>query len=291
MRNIYEDITIIIVCFKSYDLIKKNLNALKVFKTVMIDNSNCKKTYDLVKNHNNIKFIGTSKNLGYGQANNLGVSHSNTEFILILNPDIIVDESSILTLYKKIKEYDNIGVLAPSLYSQDNKRRTNGSKSFLVKSHKKIRNINNFASGDTCYDYVIGCALFMNRNFYKKIGGFDKRFFMYFEDNDICDRIYESKKIVVETPSSKMVHMQGESSKIDFIIKTKLSIIHKISEFIYLSKNISKFNLYKNLGIQFIDYTQRMFFNIITFKIKKSFKNLLRIISIILFITSVYKLI
>ena len=292
LMNIYNDITLIIVCYKSYELIKKNLNNLKNFKTVIIDNSKCEKTYNLVKKYHNITFIKSSKNLGYGKANNLGVSYAKTKYILILNPDIIIDEKSILILFNKIDDYDNIGILAPSLYSENNERRTNGSRSFLKKKfNNHLRNINNFAFGDTCYDYVIGCALFMKRNFYNEIGGFDKDFFMYFEDNEICDRVYKFNKIVVEAPSSKMIHIQGESSEKKFLSNCKLSIIHKISEFIYLNKNLSKFDLYKNLTIKLIDYIQRMIFNFISLRFKKSFKNFLRILSIAIYITFLYKLI
>ena len=287
----YDNITIIIVCYKSYELIKKNIDALKVFKSIIVDNSNCNKTYELVKNFNNIKYIKTKKNLGYGKANNLGVFHANTEFILILNPDILINELAIHTLLTKITEYDDVGILAPSLYSQNNKRRTNGSRSYLTKkSFKYLNNPNNYAEGDASYDYVIGCAIFMKRNFFNEIGGFDKDFFMYFEDNEICDRVYKFKKTVVETPSSKMIHIEGQSSEKSFKIDCKLSIIHKISEFIYLSKNLSKFNICIKLIIQLLDYIQRMIFNFLMLKFKKSFKNFLRILSIAIFVTSLYKL-
>ena len=114
---------------------------------------------------------------------------------------------------------------------------------------------------------------------------------MYFEDNEICDRVYKYNKVVIETPISKMIHMEGESTEKSFIINCKLSIIHKISEFIYLNKNLSKFNTYKNLIIQLVDFIQRMIFNFLLFKFKKSFKNFLRILSIALYVTSLYKLV
>ena len=131
----------------------------------------------------------------------------------------------------------------------------------------------------------------MERSFFKKIGGFDKDFFMYFEDNEICDRVYKFDKTVIEIPSSKMIHIEGMSSEKNFLSNCKLSIIHKISEFIYLNKNLPKFNVYKNLIIQLIDYIQRMIFGFITFRFGKSLKNLLRILSILLYVSYLYKLI
>ena len=290
--NVYNDITLVIVCYKSYELIKKNLDGLKCFKTIIVDNSNCHKTYNLVKDLNNIKFIKTTNNLGYGKANNLAIANAKTEFVLILNPDIIVNAVEIESLYSKVTDYNNVGIIAPSLYSQNNERRTNGSRSYLKKKlFKNVKNSKDFAVGDTCYDYVIGCSMLIKRDFFNEIGGFDNDFFMYFEDNEICDRVYKFKKVVIETPISKMIHMEGESSEKSFINDCKLSIIHKISEFIYLNKNLSKLNTYKNLVIQLFDFTQRMLFNFLTFKFKKSFKNFLRILSIVLYVTSLYKLI
>ena len=291
--NIYNEVTLIIVCFNSEKLIQKNLIELKKFKTIIIDNSKSKKTFDLVKDFPNIDYLQTDKNIGYGQANNLGVNRATTPFIMILNPDILINYQAIQILYKKFHLYENVGILAPSLYDNDEKRRTNGSISRLKNKISRVSAIKhkNFAQGDTCFDFVVGCSLFMRKDFFLSIGGFDSDFFMYFEDNDLCDRVYKNNKYVIEIPDSKMIHMQGLSSDVSIISNTKLSLIHKISECIYLKKNLSSSKLFFNLIVQLVDYFQRFFFNLILLKIKKSFKNLLRIISIFLFFTYLYKLI
>ncbi len=290
--NIYDEITLIIVCFNSEKLIKKNLNELKKFKIIIIDNSKSKKTFDLVKDFKNIDYLQTNKNLGYGKANNLGVNRATTPFIMILNPDILIDHRAIEILHEKFHLYQNVGILAPSLYDNDNQRRSNGSISRLKNKISRVSTLKhkNLAQGDACFDFVVGCCLFMRKDFFQTIGGFDSDFFMYFEDNDLCDRVYKNNKCVIEIPDSKMIHMQGLSSDINIMRNTKLSLIHKISECIYLKKNLSSSKLFLNLIIQLIDYFQRFFFNLIFLKIKKSFKNLLRIISIFLFFTSLYKL-
>ena len=289
--NIYNEVTLVIVCFNSEKLIEKNLNELKKFKIIIIDNSKSKKTFNLVKDFPNIDYLQANKNLGYGQANNLGVDRATTPFIMILNPDILINYQAIQILHDKFHLYENVGILAPSLYDNDKKRRSNGSISRLKKKISGASTLKhkNLAQGDACFDFVVGCSLFIRKDFFQTIGGFDSDFFMYFEDNDLCDRVYKNNKYVIEIPESKMIHMQGLSSDVNIITSIRLSLIHKISECIYLKKNLPSSKLFLNLIIQLIDYFQRFFFNLIFFKIKKSFKNLLRIISIFLFFTSLYK--
>ena len=85
--SVYTDVTLVIVCFNSENLIKKNLNELKKFNAILIDNSNSIKTFELVKDLQNVTYLKTFKNIGYGKANNIGVKKSNTPYIMILNPD------------------------------------------------------------------------------------------------------------------------------------------------------------------------------------------------------------
>ena len=291
--NINKEITLLIVCYKSENLIKQNLDELKKFPTIIIDNSNSKKTFDLIKDIPNINYIKTHKNIGYGRANNLGARYVKTPYIMILNPDILINKRSIDVLYDKYFQYKNAGILAPSLYDINNKRRTNGSLSRLKKNNFKIKNLQskNMAEGDTCYDFVVGCSLFISKSFFDCIGGFDEDFFMYFEDNDLCDRVYKKKKSVIEIPDSQMIHMQGLSSRLNLFIYIKLSIIHKISEYIYYKKNFSFLKLQIIILKHFFDYFQRSIKNLLLFRFQKFFKNLLRLISIILYITRIYKLI
>ena len=105
---------------------------------------------------------------------------------------------------------------------------------------------------------------------------------MYFEDNDLCDKIRNDKKSIIEITSAKFVHLQNSSYQKNFLIYIKLSLLHKISECIYLKKNLSLSNFYKNIFLQSLDYFQRLIFNFIIFSFNKSLKNLLRLISILL---------
>ena len=288
--NIYNDITLIIVCFNSYKLIQKNLSEISKFKTIIVDNTKSDEIRLLVEGVKNIKYIKTKKNLGYGKSNNLGVSETTTPFILILNPDILVKSEAIEILYKSYFNYENIGILVPALYDNNNNRRSNGSLSYINREKINRKNILNDqkAEGNTCYQFVVGCAFLIKKEFFDEIGGFDKDLFMYFEDNDLCDKTIEKNKSIIEIPESKMIHLQGLSADNSFLQNCKLSIIHKISEYIYYKKKTNFFKLYKKILVNFFDYLQRFFINIIKLKFNKSFKNLLRILSIILYISKLY---
>ncbi len=291
--NIYDKITIILVSYNSEKLISKNIEILKKFPTVIVDNSRSKKLNNIIGKFHNIKLIIPDKNLGYGKGNNLGVSNSSTPFILIANPDVILDEKSILQLYLTfLANTTNAGILGPSLYDTKMIRRTNGSISYIKKTlGKKLSNAkNNLPEANISCEFLVGCCFLMKRDFFNHIGGFDKNFFMYFEDNDLCDRVIKNGKIIMEIPSAKIIHLENSSSNKDFLHNIKMALIHKISSYIYLKKNLSNKSFIYHLLLNCFDYFQRFIFNFLLFKFKKSFKNLLRLISIFLYLTKIYKI-
>tara|TARA_B110000090_G_scaffold35821_1_gene38889 strand:- start:164 stop:1048 length:885 start_codon:yes stop_codon:yes gene_type:complete len=291
--NFYKDITIIIVSYKSEKMIIRNLEIIKKFPTIIINNSRSDKFNTLIDDFKNIKLITPDLNLGYGRANNLGVNQSKTPYFLIVNPDILLNEKLINTLYSTFLNYnDDIGVVGPSLYDSNMKRRTNGSISHVkkIRGSKLSSSINNIPEDNMCCDFLVGCCLFMKRDFFIELGGFDKDFFMYFEDNDLCDRIIKNGKTVVEVPSAKVIHLENSSSKKNSFQNYKLAIIHKISEYIYLKKKISLIDLIIIITKHAVDYLQRFIFNLLFFKFKKSIKNFLRLVSIFLYITMLHKL-
>ena len=218
--DIYKDITLILVTYRSERLILRNLEVLKQFPVIIVDNSNSDELDLIVHKYNNIKLIKSSKNLGYGKANNLAIKSAITSFILIVNPDIILNVDSINNLFKSfLKDPDNIGILGPSLYDKDMNRRTNGSKSYINQlKGLKVSNIpNNIPLDETCCEFLMGCCYLMKRDFFNILGGFDTNFFMYYEDCDLCDRSLQKNKYIMEVPAAKLIHLENASSKKNFL--------------------------------------------------------------------------
>lgn len=290
--DIYNDLTLIMVTYRSENLVKKNLEILKKFKTIIVDNSNSRHLNEIVKDFENIKIIISKKNLGYGKAANLAISYAKTSLILTVNPDLILNIDGIQNLINEYqKDAENIGILSPSLYNEKMQRRTNGTVTYLnqLKGKKVFNNTKNLPEGNMCCEFLEGCCYLINRNFFNKLGGFDERFFMYFEDTDLCDRSIKNGKYIMEIPSSKFIHIGNSSSDKKKFTNSKLSIIHKISCYIYLKKKTKTLFLVIKIFKDLFDYLQRVIFNTFKFRFNKSFKNILRLISIILYITKLYK--
>ena len=297
--KIFDDITLIYVSYYSDLLFKKNINIIKEFNTIIVDNSNSADLDAYLAGYPKIKYVKTSTNLGFGSAMNLGVKNADTPYVLLLNPDITFDIESINNLYQGFISYPNSGIAGPSLYTSEGMRRSNSSLSYIKKKiyrnnfersiYKKINK--NLSEGVLSCDYIIGCAMLIKKKFYLEIEGFDENFFMYFEDNDICDRIKIKKKLVLEIPKSQMSHLQGMSTEPSLKLNTTLSLIHKISEYKYLKKNLSLSKFLFILFFNFLDFLQRLIFNLFLLKFKKSFKNLIRLMSLFLYVTQLHRFI
>lgn len=285
------DLTLVIVAYKSLEVIKKNINNLKVFKVIIFDNSNDNNLKLFLKDFPNIKYINSKKNIGFAKANNIAVNDVNTEYIFLVNPDTSFNENSVKMLLDTFNRYQNVGIVVPAVYSALDKRVDNVNFDYIKRkvnskifTKNKISNHYTFSSGDICCENVSCSAFMFKTSFYKQLKGFDESFFMFFEDNDMCKKVISNNKIIVENPNSKIYHY-GHSSG-DYSNADKINIIfsHKLSEYIFLKKYINKRKLILLLLINFIDYFQRIIFNLIKFKFYNSFKNLLRCISIIYFL-------
>ena len=127
--------------------------------------------------------------------------------------------------------------------------------------------------GEICVEVAKGCALLLNSEHFEKIGKFDERYFLFWEEIDLCRRFRSKKHSVIISPSSLAIHKQGRSSKKsikNFIIKTFYS---EYSPLIYFNvQRLSRFLIYKQIRYLFRSLTYLLIFNI-----KKSFINLIKL--------------
>lgn len=178
---------------------------LNDFEIVVVDNSDTIIANDIWLQ--GVKLIKPGANIGFGRANNLAVSQVSSEYILFLNPDCMLEDPNTLAnmLIEFVKD-DNVGILAPSIVE---------NKSIIKPEYKypkqKYLPDNYFAElpGDICW--VLGAVMMVKRDTFNSINGFDKDFFLYAEETDLCLRYRKNGYSIKYSESVKVNHIGGAS--------------------------------------------------------------------------------
>ncbi len=218
-RNYYQDITVAIVLFKEdFNLVSKTLDKLRSFKTIIIDNANdinLKKK--IVSNFSIENYILNKKNLGFSAGYNQAAKICKSKYFLILAPDCIISDKNILKLEDYLSNDVNCFLVAPTSYNQDMTSMTYVGGPLPENANRdKILNL----SGNTCVEAVLGACMMLRTSDFIKIGMFDENFFIYFSDDDLCRRIGNLKRSIVQIFDSHCIHTHG-------IIKLKNKYVGK----------------------------------------------------------------
>jgi len=221
-----------------------------------VDNPNENKSHSLLNvifsNSENIicHFIKPKKNIGYGAGNNLAIQQVISDYHLVLNPDVFVEEDTLLQAIKYMDKHSEIGLLTPAVFGE------NGKRHYLCKNNptlfdlylrsfapnfikKKFRlRMMNFEMRYKDYGHEIldipaptGCFMFFRTSVLKKLEGFDEKFFMYFEDSDIGRRILKISHSAY-VPKVKIIHKWARGSHNNL----KLKLVTICSALIYWRK-------------------------------------------------------
>ena len=112
---LYQDITVVIASFYSSEKMFRCIESIDHnIKIIIIENSNDYILKDqIISKFNNVEVILSEQNLGYGCANNLGLSKVKTNYALIINPDVVLKEGAIKNFFLTIKKIPNFGIIAP----------------------------------------------------------------------------------------------------------------------------------------------------------------------------------
>lgn len=237
----------IIECINS--ILKNSVNTS--FEVIVVDNEGDSTLKKDLSVYANIRYIESRNNLGFGGGNNLGASYARGKYILFLNPDTIVTKNSIQILFEFINKRKSVGAAAPLLLDTS-------LKPFSTQSRKELTPVNALFSfsflrklfpnksiyHDTFFkkwsfinpietDTVPGAAFVISKDLFSKVGGFDERFFLYFEENDLSKRIKELGFKLFIVPKSKIIHKVGQSTK--QVLKN--DEIFKKSRYLYFKKH------------------------------------------------------
>lgn len=214
------DLSIIIVNYRSEKWLNSCLNILSSpsdskikFEVIIINND--KKDFLPTKKYSFVsRLIQTEKNLGFGLANNLGVKSAKSKNVLFLNPDTIFGKDSMVKLLVFLEKNPQIGIVGPKIIQASRGKAqpfTCGKKTSLLGIIFRNTILKPWNSKKpVLVDWVSGTALLTKKSVFEKAGGFDKNFFMYFEDQDLCLRIKELGYDICFFPGSIVYHYDGK---------------------------------------------------------------------------------
>jgi GT2 family glycosyltransferase len=257
MNSFEENITFIIVSFKSSHIIEKCIKSIKPhIKIIIIENSDNIYIKNYLENKfSNVKVIIAKENLGYGKGNNLGISKVNTQYAFILNPDVFLEENCLTELYKaKLILQDDFSILAPN--------HLNNYGFFLSK-------YNNFKKEIMEVDYVKGFAMLINlkKIIYKEI--FDENFFLFLEEIDLCKRIKNNGGKIFVIQKSKVQHLARQASGDGLNIELCRNWHWMWSLYYYNYKHSGILTAYRAIVGKFFSSIFKLFFCLLFFNKKK----------------------
>lgn len=157
-------LSIVIPSYKSKEKVLEHLKNIKGdLKVIIIENSSDENLKQIIeKKYKNTKVV-LQKNIGYGNAINLGSKFVKTRYFFCMNPDTVIYKNTLSLLLKGCRNIKRFGAISPN-YKQNKNKRYNS-----ILEEKKT---------------LTGGAMLFQTSIFKKIGGFDKKIFLYYEDND-----------------------------------------------------------------------------------------------------------
>jgi len=271
--NLNNKITIIIVLYNSSNLIFDCLKSLSNFKVVLVDNGKNLDVIDDLKKQTNIKVISRNRNLGFGNGVNFAFEEVKTEFFLLLNPDIIIDEKSIMLLLSTALKYENCAIAAPiNIPDKDSYGILPEKRNMYEKNKidsKKITNKVSIPEGEICVEVSKGCALLIKSRYFMDVNFFSKNYFLFWEEIDLCRKFLNKKLSIIVNPNALAFHKQGKSSKLsinNFFVRCFHS---ELSPLYYFNIKKNSPHIYKNI----LKYFFRTISYLFILNIKNSIKN------------------
>jgi hypothetical protein len=199
---------------------------------IVVDNASDDGSVEMVREKfPSVCLIPSSSNAGFARANNIALRQSKGDYLLLLNPDTIVQEDTLTVMVRFLREHPAVGLAGCKILNPDGSFQLSCKRSFPTPwvSFTRIFGLSSlfpqsrlfgrynltYLDADATYpvDAVSGSFMMISRAAYERVGGLDEAFFMYGEDLDYCFRVQESGLRVYYVHETRIVHFKGESTR------------------------------------------------------------------------------
>jgi GT2 family glycosyltransferase len=230
------DLSVIIVNYNVKAFLEHSLlsirEALKGLEgeVLVVDNASDDGSVEMVRQKfPEVRLIVNQRNVGFAAANNIGIRESSGEYLLLLNPDTVVQEDTFHVMAEFFKMHGDAGMAGCKILNPDGTLQLACRRSFptpwvaftkVVGLSAMFPNSTLFGQYNLTYrnpdevsevDAVSGSFMFLRRSIVENIGGLDEQFFMYGEDLDFCYRVKKAGWKIFYVPATRIIHYKGES--------------------------------------------------------------------------------
>lgn len=227
-------VSVLIVNWNSKDLLRECLLSIRrtctdlPLQIVVVDGGSFDGCAEMLAGEfAEVEFIQSKDNIGFGRANNLGLTRVTGEAVLVLNPDTEVQSGALQTLLNELGRRPDAGIVSPRLLNTD--RTLQASVHALPKPVRQaldselLRRLlspyslwappSDFAPAEAiAVEAVAGTCMLMWTKTFKEVGAFTPEYFMYAEDMDLCFKVLRAGHRIYHVPTAEVVHHGGASS-------------------------------------------------------------------------------
>ncbi len=239
-QAILQDVTIVIVTFNSAHCLPELGRLLAGCPHItVVDNGSDDGCVQAVGQHlPNTQVIALPNNLGFGAANNRALAQLQTPFALLLNPDCEITPQTIVQLLRTAHQWPQAAMVAPQLLQASGAPEVNYRWPHLL-WHSRGPAV---TDGPACVGFVCGAAMLLRMSAF---GGkfFDERFFLYYEDDDLCTHLFNQRQAMVIDPAATATHRSRGSVRGKHPLRSEYirGYHHAQSKLIYARKYQSTF--------------------------------------------------
>jgi hypothetical protein len=299
------DLSIIIVNYNVKEFLINLINSIENaskninVEIIIVDNNSSDGSSEFIKNNfPTVKLIENKKNLGFAKANNQGIKIAKGRYLLLLNPDTVVQENTFSTLIEFMDKNPEVGMCGCKVLNPDGTFQLACRRSFpdVWVAFTKIFGLSSlfpksklFGKYNLTYldenqsyevDAISGSFMFFKREILNKVPGLDEDYFMYGEDLDFCYRIKQSGYKIYYIHTTSIIHYKGES--------TKRSSIDEIKHFYQAMSIFVKKHFKYNIVFMFFLQMTIKFRSVIAFLIKYKVTLLQLFLDFITIVFSIY---
>ncbi len=204
-------ISLSIVTYNSEKYISQSIDTIlentknSDFCIYIIDNGSTDRSVEIIKSKNcsRIVLIENKTNIGFGKGHNMALKAANSKYHFFVNPDIVIKDDVIYKMSQYFEEHEDVGVVTPKILYPDGRLQLLPKRNprfiylvarrlhfkFLKRYREEYEMISMGQNEIFDIEFCTGSFMAARTDVLKKVGGFDERYFMYFEDADLTREI------------------------------------------------------------------------------------------------------